>query len=594
MNMQRLPWLRSLAILAAVGSFPGADSRADGTPCAGLLQSSLQRAACGSAPGWVEHRDADGTRCCLPRALSPAELEFLSRGALTPEEAARVIGKGYTSKEAEELRVVSGKALQQRGSHDASATLDAVAANLAHLDVRNLYAAPARTGRIRVAQWNMERGQELDQILLFLGNPEEWAARYVTDPKDRPAAIQQAREMRPDILIAEELDRVTCRTGYRDSVAEVAARLKMNYAFMPEFLEIDPKMARPELARNAYCLGHGDSAVKRNLEGQVIFSRFPIVEARMHRFATQGYDWYAGELWSGSDFHKRRYRPEHAKVQVFQRLGFVDPWDALSQLRLGSRGWIEAVVEIPVAGGKPLQVKVVEAHLEALAGPKVRTRQMEEIAEALRGETRPIILGGDWNTTNSDGSKLTVWKAIRNYAPYVSDWISSKDVAIKSAFKYAITAAFPGTGWIFSGVSAFNTVTTLRNPTRKHIRFLAPNKIAQLFGELDRIDVEPMEDTNASWGDLKWLGNRDYAITFSTPKTYAFGLIGQSKLDWIAYRKAPGACLQAVKGSAHVLDRAVDTVDAIKSPEESAAQHRLGPMSDHRPQIVDFDLTCAG
>jgi endonuclease/exonuclease/phosphatase family metal-dependent hydrolase len=578
-----------LVVLAAAVGLPSAQAQ---DACRGLLQPASAVAECGARPGWELHEDPSGERCCLPRALSLEQLRFLSTGNLSLEEVGKLTGQHYPTSALHDLdRIARGRPAGDDRPVDLTHTWETVGAQLDFLEVRNLYADAPPARRIRVGQWNMERGQELEQILQFLGDPGAWAARYVPRAEDRAAAVEQAREFTPDILIVEELDRVTCRTGYRDAVAGVAARLRMNYAFLPEFLEIDPKMADPALARNAYCFGRGDSEGKRNLEGQAIFSRYPIVEARLHRFAHQGYDWYLEELRAKSEFHKTKYAADLAKDNLFTRLGFQDPWDALSQLRLGSRGWIEAVVRIPTVNGGSQEVKVIEAHLEARGMPKDRAAQMEEITTALRNETRPVIVAGDWNSTNSDGSRVTIWKGIKNYAPYLSGWLT-RDEAMRSALKTALTAAFPGVGWAWQGMSLYNIATTLRNPARAHVPLFLPNKSAAIFEHLEEAGFEHEARTNASHGHFKWLGLRTYDVTFSAPRTYGFGLIGTAKLDWIMYRKGAGECLNRVKDSSRVLDQVIEKVPPINDPATVEASKRLGPMSDHMPQIVDFDLKC--
>lgn len=157
----------------------------------------------------------------------------------------------------------------------------------------------------------------------------------------------QARNM--DIIFGNELDDGCCRSGCRNTSAEIARAIGMNYAFALEFIGLtdpdDPK-------------GYG---------GNTLFSRWPIKRASVLHLP-QGYNWYFD-----------------------------------SQKRIGERVAILAVLD--VAGR---EVGAVCAHLENKTHAAARALQMrsllDEIDRLLPGI--PVFLGGDFNTNTYDGADL--------------------------------------------------------------------------------------------------------------------------------------------------------------------------------------------
>ena len=117
-------------------------------------------------------------------------------------------------------------------------------------EIHNLVPAPAeKPAALDVLMFNMERGVHLDELGDFL----------TTCPDVLPY----------DVILANELDDGCVRSAGKDTTAELANRLGMNYVFGLEFIELvngeDPK-------------GH---------HGNAIFSRWPIVRAKIVRLPEQ-------------------------------------------------------------------------------------------------------------------------------------------------------------------------------------------------------------------------------------------------------------------------------------------------------------------
>ena len=218
--------------------------------------------------------------------------------------------------------------------HASQAEVMARIPQFAQAEVHNIVKAPdAAPESLGALVFNMERGVHLDELGDFL--------------LDCPA-------IRPyDVILANELDDGCVRSGCRDTTAELAQRLGMNYVFGLEFIELvngeDPK----------------------GCHGNAIFSRWPIRRAQIVRLPEK-YNWY------------------------FDR-----------QKRIGGRLAILAQL-----GGKPLGVGTI--HLENRTDGPGRQAQLQTILDAAEAmfPGMPVVLGGDLNTNTFDGSDKQAINAV--------------------------------------------------------------------------------------------------------------------------------------------------------------------------------------
>lgn len=174
--------------------------------------------------------------------------------------------------------------------------------------------------------FNMERGVHLEEIGDFL--------------RDCPG-VQPF-----DVILANELDDGCLRSGGKDTTAELAKELGLNYVFSLEFIELvngeDPK-------------GH---------HGNALFSRWPIKKAKVLRLPEQ-YNWYCDR-----------------------------------QRRIGGRCAILAELDV---GGR--SVGAVSVHLENRTHGEGRRIQTEAVLKAVEEflPGMPVVIGGDYNTNSFDG-----------------------------------------------------------------------------------------------------------------------------------------------------------------------------------------------
>lgn len=187
-------------------------------------------------------------------------------------------------------------------------------------------ASQPKEDRVRVVVWNMERGRALD----------EWLGID---------AIRQA-----DLLILCEVDDGMARSGNLNVPEEMAKRLGMHYAFVPNYFEFTRGTRRERRATRGM-------ENRLGLHGNAIVSRWPLSELRRVPLPIK-FDWF-------KDYERR----------------------------IGTRVGLVATVELP---GGPLTV--VSAHLEAFATPAERAEQMRVLLRAIPERPERAIIGGDFNT----------------------------------------------------------------------------------------------------------------------------------------------------------------------------------------------------
>lgn len=183
---------------------------------------------------------------------------------------------------------------------------------------------------IRVVDWNIDRGLQLTAIVDFLG------------------------DLNADILLLQEVD-INARRTHRLNIArEIAQKLRLNYVFGREFVE----------------LSQGSKADPA-WHGQATLSRWKISNPRVIHFQRQ------------SNFWKPRwFLPRHEPFQ--ERLG----------------GRIALAAETEITGVSLLSYNL---HLESRANDALRLSQLEEVVHDATAfnSTYPLVLAGDLNLNAS-------------------------------------------------------------------------------------------------------------------------------------------------------------------------------------------------
>lgn len=157
-----------------------------------------------------------------------------------------------------------------------------------------------------------------------------------------------------DLVLLNEADLGMARSGNRDVAADLAQALGLHGVFAALFLELTP--GRDDDLRFAARRENQES-----LFGVAILSRWPIIEARVVDLPS----------------------PERIQFDL--------------ERMIGRHVGLAAAIERPGAS-----FVAVSAHLEVHRTRAHRAAQVRVLADALQGETRPVILAGDFNTHTFD------------------------------------------------------------------------------------------------------------------------------------------------------------------------------------------------
>ena len=212
------------------------------------------------------------------------------------------------------------------------------------LSAKNPVAIAPGSDVIRALAWNLERGIRLDGIIEAL--------------KNKPGLTDK------DVLLLTELDHGMARSGNRFVAREIAAALKLNYAFAPVYIP---------LQKGSGVEAEMDGENTLSIHGLALFSPYPMKNA------------HAVPLPNGKD----------------------KMWGKEKRL-----GWLRALIaDIEHPTG---DLRAVTVHLDVHCSREHRRRQMRIILDHLDTlPPLPTLIGGDWNTTTYNAQNAT--RAILGY-----------------------------------------------------------------------------------------------------------------------------------------------------------------------------------
>src|SRR3984957_2795413 len=266
---------------------------------------------------------------------------------------------------------------------------------------------------LRLVEWNIERGIELDAIKLFMTDKQAFLAKAhsaAETDKDKgkvndDALSAQIDEIQSaDVLVLNELDWGMKRSDYQAVVKDLAETLKMNWSYGVEFIEVDPKV----LGRQSFANVKNEAERKEledlfsvdkdrvlGLHGTAILSRYPLRDVKLVPFKYQAYDWYKEEMKYGT-------------IEAGKRKGasLVFGEEIVREVRRGGRTNLIATLDMPELPEK--QVTIVATHIENRTTPKGRVKQLDELLDMIRPIHNPVVIAGDMNTTGADGSVTSI------------------------------------------------------------------------------------------------------------------------------------------------------------------------------------------
>lgn len=444
--------------------------------------------------------------------------------------------------------------------------------------------SPALGTFLRVVSWNIEQSIRLDAAIEAFSDAEAFARRI--DPKKarphsrryRKALAEQALLGQADVIVLQEMDIGVKRSGYRHAAQDFAEALQMNYAYFPEYVEVDPVLLGTEMIRfeegqeDVEATAHYavDPSRYQGLFGCAVLSRYPIIEVEGFRLFNQAYDWYWQEKQKTSYLERLR---RFAAKEVFQET-------LHREMKVGGRTYFR--VDLLVPDLPEQRVSVVNVHLEIKGTPQARTLQTAEILHYIEQIRHPVILAGDFNSAPHDLSPTSTPRVIKRSLSAPEFWLSG-----------AVAYVLPQSLLINTTRFVANLTKNYQNPTALHLPVVFPNDVGELFKVIERFHFDDggafdfRGDRRRSAGRAGRLSNsneRDrwaYKTTFRTQRTLA-RLIGKYRLDWIfvkAYLKRP----YDRRGSSRFAPHFGRTLNALNA----SLTERI---SDHDPNVVDLPL----
>ena len=421
--------------------------------------------------------------------------------------------------------------------------------------------------------WNIERGQEFDPITTALRDPEGFyklcAKRGLK--ADRLALIKQEAELlsRSDLLILNEVDSGMKRSEYHDVARELAAALRMNYAYAIEFVEVDPVTLGVEVIDETALENEMIADPKRykGFHGSAILSRYPIRKVDVLRLPVC-HDWYGDEL-----------KPV-PKIEKLKRLASEKAFlEAIAQeRRRGGRIAMVAELSVPEAPGGT--ITVVNAHLENKCKASCRLEQMNYVLENVQNAPGALIMAGDMNTSGADGSILSFSYILKTKLRDPRFWAGQ-------VIDYVNPLNLYGLG---IGVRYFHSY---QDPTRRDLPVIANNREYAFFDTLRKtrfsdgigfdFSGEKAWTVNGTSGTLANSNQRaakGFAYTFSLPRDFK-GAVGRYRLDWFFIKPPAGS--SAEPPSRFLRPQFPRTMQALN---QGLAQR----LSDHAPITVDLPL----
>ncbi len=373
----------------------------------------------------------------------------------------------------------------------------------------------------RVAEWNIERGFNVDKIEKVLLND-------LPASKNDPKLLEEVKILsKAGIIVLNEVDVGLPRTKYQNISARLAHALKMGYVFGTEFVEVDPYQLGVKKFTDEERVYLEDEALKEldnidkekyfGLHGTAILTSYPIVSSRIIRIPNC-YDWFKNEA-------VEKIAPVEAVRRKAAKSVFAEK--VLTELRHGSRIALVADIKLP----NNQIVTVVACHIENRCLPQGRLEQIKYVLEKIKDIKNPVILAGDFNTTGSDASPTTLKKEVLKK-------VKDPDFVVRQAI-FFISPFGLVPGLLVNGA---NILRQFKNPTARNIPVLMPNKERKLFDYIAKFKFDDgkafdvrgvLEKTHrGNSGLLSDANERDikgFKPTFEMQRTFGFA---KYKLDW--------------------------------------------------------------
>ncbi len=428
---------------------------------------------------------------------------------------------------------------------------------------------------IRLTTWNIEKSVRVPEVAQIMTSAARFESMMRSEIREQPAAYQETIRQRvalaaTDILLLQEMDIGHCRSGYLFAAKRLAKKLKMNFVYAPQQLEIDPvhlgldhiKFENGDVDKKACRALLGSSAKYRGVFGVAVLSRYPIKDVQLFQLKTQPYDWYEGEIQKPDFIEVGRRRASHTLFK----------FQPIREVKVGGRAFTRVDLHVP---GIPLEtLSIINIHLEIKTTPEERRRQIQEILSYIKGIKNPVVMAGDFNSSSTNVSSTSLNRVVQNTA--------TSPTRLLSAGLFA--AEVSGVSQIRSIVNGFKN---LADPLAWNIPVVLPNKTRSLFTTIRDFRFEDggafdfRGDARRSMhGRSGVLSNsnqrqsqKGFTYTYSVPRS--IGALGCERLDWI-FVKSFLTDPRDKKGSYRLAPHFGETLGLVNLSVEQ-------PFSDHHP-----------
>ena len=397
-----------------------------------------------------------------------------------------------------------------------------------------------------VTQWDLLYNLDPERVYDAFSNPEklieiskkdfESNSIYLKNDEEDKAPFNKVMEKitqeskilnSSDIIVLNNVDIGMPRTQYRNIPLELAQKLKYNYAFAPEFIEVDPatlgiedyrwsdsNMVTESGKNKEYSV---DKNKYKGLTGTAILSRFPLSNVRIIPLVDT-YDWYNSE--KNNDY----------KIEDAVRFGMKSVFkeDNLRQVRVGHRMALVADIELPEG-----TFTIVGTQIEKRTRPNDRAKQMKDLLSKIKDIKKPVILAGNLNTSTYNHQP----KGVKNM---VVNKFSDPDALADTAFFLLVPVGMV-LAWVVRPV--FDIFRKVNDPTVISIPILSPNREKKMFNAIRKFEFEDgykfdfrgnaetsVSNSSKMFSSSNERGKKGYITTYKTKRNLG---ISNYKLSWI-------------------------------------------------------------
>lgn len=386
---------------------------------------------------------------------------------------------------------------------------------------------------LRISTWNIEKSVRVSEAATALASEAAFEKMLRPEIREEPMAREETIRQRAalaasDVLLLQEMDIGHCRSGYLFAAQHLARKLKMNFVYAPQQLEIDPvhlgldhiHFDNGDTDSEACRALGGKSTVYKGVFGVAVLSRYPIKNVELFQLREQPYDWYEGEI----------QKPDFLEIGRRKGANALFQFQPIREVKAGGRAFTRVDLHVP---GIPLEtLSVINVHLEIKATPKERRLQIEEILSYIKGIQNPVVLAGDFNSSSTDVSATSLSRFAKNTTT------NPRHLLALGLYIAQITGISQVQGIV-------NGFKNLRDPLAWNIPVILPNKTKRLFTTIEKFRFEdggafdfrgdPERSMHGRSGELSNSNQRHdtkgFTFTYSLPRP--IGIIGRQRLDWI-------------------------------------------------------------